>query len=89
MADLFRQESTREMKARTQMHENVFFNNKIKQSSTTTSLKGKNRQAGNCCAVNITHTRKTTDQHKTADFRRINRETNKGDTGGATETMIN
>ncbi len=43
-------------------------------------------------AVTITHTRrKTTDQHMTADTRRLNRETNEGnegDTGGATETMI-
>ncbi len=44
---------------------------------------------------NITHsikdTRKTTDQHRTADTRRLNRETNEGnegDTGGDTETMI-
>ncbi len=41
---------------------------------------------------NITHTgRKTTDQHRTTDTRRLNRETKKGtegDTGGATETMI-
>ncbi len=36
----------------------------------------------------IKDTRKTTDQHRTADTRRINRETNEGDTGGATETMI-
>ncbi len=38
------------------------------------------------------HTRcKTTDQHRTTDTRRLNRETNEGnegDTGGATETMI-
>ncbi len=34
---------------------------------------------------------KTTDQHRTADTRRLNRETNEGnegDTGGANETMI-
>ncbi len=41
---------------------------------------------------NIRHTRqKTTDQNKTADIRRLNRETNEGnegDTGGANETMI-
>ncbi len=42
--------------------------------------------------ANITHTqRKTTDQHRTTDTWRINRETNEegneGDTGGATETM--
>ncbi len=36
-------------------------------------------------------TRKTTDQHRTADTRRLYRETNEGnegDTAGATETMI-
>ncbi len=35
--------------------------------------------------------RKTTDQHRTADTRRLYRETNEGnegDTAGATETMI-
>ncbi len=44
---------------------------------------------------NMTHsnknTRKTTAQHRTADTRRLNRETNEGnegDAGGATETMI-
>ncbi len=68
-----------------------FFNNKIKQRTKTTP-KGKNRQAGR---VNITHsikdTRTTTDQHRTADTRRLYRETNEGnegDTAGATETMI-
>ncbi len=36
--------------------------------------------------------RKTTDQHRTADTRRLDweiNEGNEGDTGGATETMIN
>ncbi len=41
---------------------------------------------------NITHTRrKTMDQHRTTDTKRLNRETNEGnegDTGGASETMI-
>ncbi len=41
---------------------------------------------------NITYTeRKTIDQHRITDTKRLNRETNKGnegDTGGATETMI-
>ncbi len=50
------------------------------------------RQAENCGAVNITHKRrKTTDQHRTTDTRRLNRETNEGsegNTGGASETMI-
>jgi len=43
------------------------------------------------CTLNIHTRRKTTDQHKTADTRRLNRETNEGnegDTGGATETTI-
>ncbi len=42
-------------------------------------------------AHSIKDTRMTTDQHRTADTRRLNRETNEGDeadTGGATETMI-
>ncbi len=61
------------------MQENVWFNNKIKQKQTNRAL----------CTVNITNTQcKTMDQHRTADTRRLNRETNKGDTGGATETMI-
>ncbi len=71
------------------------FNNKINKKFTKTSPKGKNRQAGRQATVtqsNITHTeRKTTDQHRTIDTRRLNRETNEGnegDTGGATETMI-
>ncbi len=53
------------------------------------------RQAGRQRTVvqfNIAHTRrKTMDHHRTADTRRLNREThegNEGDTGGATETMI-
>ncbi len=51
------------------------------------------RQAEDCYTVkHHTHTgRKTTDQHRTADTRRLDRETNEGnegDTGGATETMI-
>ncbi len=63
---------------------------------TKTTLRGK-KQAGRCTGAqsNMTlsnkDTRKTTDQHRTADTRRINRETNEGnegDTGGATETMI-
>ncbi len=49
------------------------------------------REAENCSTINIHTRRKTTDQHRTADTRRLNRETNEGnegDTGGATETMI-
>ncbi len=43
------------------------------------------------CIFNNEIKQRTTDQHKTADTRRLNRETNEGnegDTGGATETMI-
>ncbi len=49
-----------------------------------------NRQAEDWCTVKH-DTRKATDQNRTADTRRLNRETNEGnegDTGGATETMI-
>ncbi len=50
------------------------------------------RQAGRQATVtqsSITHIgRNTMDQHRTADTRRLNRETNEGDTGVATETMI-
>ncbi len=53
------------------------------------------KQAGRQRTVtqsNITHTgQKTTDQHRTADSCRTNRETNEGnegDTGGATEIMM-
>ncbi len=78
------------------MQEIVFFYNKIKQRRTKTTPKGKNKQAGrkaeDWCTVNMKHSqRKTTDQHRTADTRRLHRETNEGnegDTAGATETMI-
>ncbi len=52
------------------------------------------RQAEDWSTVNMKltwDTRKTTDQHRTADTRRLYRETNEGnegDTAGATETMI-
>ncbi len=60
---------------------------------------GENKQAGrqaeDWCTVKHTlsnkDTRKTMDQHRTADTRMLYRETNegnKGDTAGATETMI-
>ncbi len=42
------QESTGEMKARTQMQEEGLFNNEIKQREAKTTPKGKNRQAENC-----------------------------------------
>ncbi len=64
---------------------------------TKTTPKGKNKQAGRRLEHSQTFnshdmdTRKTTDQHRTADTRRLYRETNEGnegDTAGATETMI-
>ncbi len=81
---------------RDEVEENVIFNNKIKQRRTKTTPKGKNKQAEDWSTVkHETHmtldTRKTTDQHRTADTRRLYRETNEGnegDTAGATETMI-
>ncbi len=70
---------------RTQIQEKCFFNNEIKQRTKTT-LKGKTDRQSAVCTQ---HTRrKTTDQHKTVDTRRLNREGNEGDTVGATETMI-
>ncbi len=75
----------------------VIFNNKTKQRTTKTTPKGKNKQAGRRLEHSQTFnshdmdTRKTTDQHRTADTRRLYRETNEGnegDTAGATETMI-
>ncbi len=75
------------------MQGNRVFNNKIKTKMNKNHSEGE-KHAGRqrTVAVNITHTRrKTTDQHRTTDTRRINRETNEGnegDTGGATETMI-
>ncbi len=50
---------------------------------------GGDRQSGRGLLHSQTsHTRKTTDQHRTTDTRMLNRETNEGNTGGATETMI-
>ncbi len=78
--------------ARAQVQRNGFLIIKENKKSNKNHPKGENRQAGRQRTVaqsNITHTgRKTTDQHRTADARRLNRETNEGDTGGATETMI-
>ncbi len=66
------------------------FNNKMNKNHSEGE-----KQAGRQRTVtqsNITHTGpKTMDQHRTTDTRRLNGETsegNKGDTGGATETMI-
>ncbi len=80
------------------MQRNGSFNNNIKQRRTKTTPKGKNKQAGRRLEHSQTQnshvtydTRKTTDQHRTADTRRLYRETNEGnegDTAGATETMI-
>ncbi len=56
--------------------------------------RGKNRQGRQRAAVqaDITHTMKTTDQHRTTDTWRLNKETNEegneGDTGGPAETIM-
>jgi len=75
--------------ARTQMQETCLFNNEIKQRTKTTR---RGKQTGReLCTLNMPTRLKTTNQHKTADTRRLNWETNEGnvgDTGGATETMI-
>ncbi len=70
------------------------FNNKVKQMNNKNHPEGE-KQAGRQktgAQSNIKHSRrKTTDQHRTADTRRLYRETNEGnegDTAGATETMI-
>ncbi len=75
------------------------FNNKVKQMNNKNHPEGE-KQAGRraedwSTVKHETHmtynTRKTTDQHRTADTRRLYRETNEGnegDTAGATETMI-
>ncbi len=77
---------------RTQVQANRVFNNKIKTKMNKNHPEGEKQTGRELCTVHI-HTRhKTTDQHRTADTRRLNRETNEGnegDTGGATETMIN
>ncbi len=52
---------------------------------------GEKQTGRELCTLHIHIQHKTMDQHKTADTRRLNRETNegnKGDTVGATETMI-
>ncbi len=70
-----------------------FFNNKVKQMNNKNHPEGeKNKQAGRRLEHSQTFTRrKTTDQPRTADIRRLYRETkegNEGETAGATETMI-
>ncbi len=73
------------------MQEEGLFNNKIKQRRTKATPEGEKQTGRELCKLNIHTQRKTTDQHRTTDTRRLNRETNKsneGDTGGATETMI-
>ncbi len=74
----------------------VFNKNETKMGKKHPEWEQTSRQAEDWCTVkHVTLynsiTRKTTDQHRTADTRRINRETNEGnegDTAGATETMI-
>ncbi len=77
--------------------ENQGFNNKMKQMNNKNHPEGEKqagRQAEDWSTVNMEltwDTRKTTDQPRTADTRRLYRETNEGnegDTAGATETMI-
>ncbi len=77
-----------------------FFNNKVKQKNINhpEGEKQAGRKAEDWSTVKhqtVKHRkltwRKTTDQHRTADTRRLYRETNEGkegDTAGATETMI-
>ncbi len=76
----------------------VFNKNETKMKKKHPEGEKTSRQAEDWCTVkHVTLytlynsiTRKTTDQHRTADSRRINRETNEGnegDTAGATETM--
>ncbi len=75
----------------------VTFNNKNKTKNKKNHPEGE-KQAGRQktgTQSNMTHitlnTLKTMDQHRTADTRRLYRETNEdneGDTAGATETMI-
>ncbi len=76
------------------MQEEWAFNNRMKLKKNKNQPEGE-KQATRKRTVtqsNITHTgRKTTDQHRTTDTRRLNRESNEGnegDKGGATETMI-
>ncbi len=88
---------SREMRSRTQMQRNLGFLITKLNKRTKTTPKGKNKQAGRRLEHSQTFnshdmdTRKTTDQNRTADTRRLYRETNEGnegDTAGATETMI-
>ncbi len=72
------------------MLEDGSVNNEIKQRKKTTP-KGEKQTGRELSALNIHTRRKPTDQHRSTDTRRINRETNEGndrDTGGTTETMI-
>ncbi len=79
--------------ARTQVQrKSGFFNNTIKQKNKN-HPRGK-KQAGRQKTVaqsTVSHSITLSHEHRTADSRRLNRETNEGnegDTGGATETMI-
>ncbi len=66
------------------------FNNKMNKNHPEGEKQARRQRT--VTQSNITHTgQKTMDQHRTTDTRRLNRETNKGnkgDTGGATETII-
>ncbi len=76
------------------MQEEWAFNNRMKLKKNKNQPEGEKQAARKRTVTqsNITHTgRKTTDQHRTTDTRRLNRESNEGnegDKGGATETMI-
>ncbi len=77
----------REMRRGLRCRRMGLFNSKIKQINKNHPEGEKQAGRQRTVAVTITHTH-TTNQHKTADTRRLNREINKGDTSGATETMI-
>ncbi len=75
------------------MQRNQVFNKNETKMNKNHPEGEKNKQAGRRLVHSQTlHTRrKTMDQHRTADTRRLYRETNEGNegyTGGATETMI-
>ncbi len=74
---------------------NQGFNNKIKQKNINhpegEKQAGRQKTGTQSTSYSVKDTRKTTDQHRTADTRRLYRETNEGnegDTAEATETMI-
>ncbi len=77
--------------ARTQVQEgtSLSFNNQMKQKLTKTTPRGKNNGQRAAVQADITHTMKTTDQHRTTDTWRINKETNKEGNEGDTGTSWN